>query len=119
MEKEEIIKELKRKDTITNRFALERLLDYGRNNLLNEQFYKTLIDTTEKHYNSGIGIPIMPKDYALGIIRASKQMAMLETKDLCDLIQAEIFITQKVEQELEYGEDEEYSEENTSPDYEY
>lgn len=49
----------------------------------------------------------MTKDFALGIIKASRKMAMLESKDLFDLIQSEIYVTQEIEQE------------NTSPDYDY
>lgn len=107
MEKENLKQEIKANDIITNRFALENLLDFGRKNLLNDEFYNKHIKQTENEYNSGLGIPIMTKDLALKIIKTSRQMAMLESKDLFDLIQAEIYVTQEIEQE------------NTSPDYDY
>ena len=107
MENENLKQEIKSNDIITNRFALENLLDFGRKNLLNDEFYNKQIENTENSYNSGVGIPIMTKDMALKIIKSSRQMATLESKDLFDLIQCEIYVTHEIEQE------------NTSPDYDY
>lgn len=99
--------DLKRNDNPMNLMALACLLDYGRNNLLNDDYYNHLIKQMENDYDRGKGNPFMAKDYAIEIIKTSRKMASLEHKDLYDFIQKDIIISNEIQQE------------NDSPDYDY
>jgi len=99
--------ELKRNDNPMNLMALDCLLNYGRNNLLNDDYYNHLIKQMENDYEKGKGNPFMEKDYAIEIIRTSRKMASLEHKDLYDFIQKDLIVIQEIQQE------------NDSPDYDY
>ena len=99
--------ELKRNDNPMNLMALDCLLNYGRNNLLNDDYYNHLIKQMENDYEKGKGNPFMEKDYAIEIIRTSRKMASLEHKDLYDFIQKDLIISHEIQQE------------NDSPDYDY
>lgn len=99
--------DLKRNDNPMNLMALDCLLNYGRNNLLNDDYYNQLIKQMENEYKRGKGNPFMKKDYAIEIIRTSRKMASLEHKDLYDFIQKDLIISHEIQQE------------NDSPDYDY
>jgi len=99
--------DLKRNDNPMNLMALDCLLNYGGNNLLNDDYYNQLIKQMENEYERGKGNPFMEKDYAIEIIRTSRKMASLEHKDLYDFIQKDLIISHEIQQE------------NDSPDYDY
>lgn len=90
-----------------NLMAFNCLIDYGRNNLLNEDYYNQLIKQMENDYEKGKGNPFMEKDYAIEIIKVSRKMAFLEHKDLYDFIQKGFIVSNEIQQE------------NDSPDYDY
>lgn len=107
MEKENLINKLKRNDNPMNLMALNYLLDYGRKNILNDDYYNYLIRQLENEYDRGKGNPFIQKDYAIEIIKTSRTMASIEDKDLYDFIQKDLIIINEVQQE------------NNSPDYDY
>jgi len=90
-----------------NLMGFNCLLDFGRKNLLNDDFYNQLIKQMEEDYKKGKGNPFMEKDYAIEVIRASRKIASLENKDIYDFIQKGFIITQEIEQD------------NNCPDYDY
>jgi len=90
-----------------NLMAFNCLIDYGRNNLLNDDYYNQLIKQMENDYEEGKGNPFMEKDYAIEIIKVSRRMASLEHKDLYDFIQKGFIVSNEIQQE------------NDSPDYDY
>lgn len=105
MKKENLRESLKRNDNPMNLMALQCLLDYGRKNLLNDDFYNEQIKNLEDEYANEKGNPFLSKDYAIEIIKTSRKMASMEHKDLYDFIQKDLIITNEIEQD--------------SPDYDY
>ena len=98
-------KKLNKNDKLQNTLALYILLDHGRLNLLNEDYYNELskdIDSKE-HRN-----PFMTKEYEKQILDISVEMAKLEHNDIYDFIQNEIDLSDKA-LEKENA--------DTSPDY--
>lgn len=78
---------LRKNDYLQNNLALENLLEFGRNNLKDDEFYNNQIKEIEENYQKGKGTPIMTKDYAIEIIKISRKMASMPSKDLYDYIQ--------------------------------
>lgn len=105
MKKENLRESLKRNDNPMNLMALQYLLNYGRNSLLNDDFYNEQIKKLEDDYTNEKGNQLLSKDYAIEIIKTSRKMASMEHKDLYDFIQKDIIITNEIEQ--------------NSPDYDY
>lgn len=102
-------KDLRKNDNPMNVMALAYLLDYGRKNLLNDDYYNYLIRQMESNYDKGKGNPFFTKDYSIEIIKTSRKMALLESKDLYEFIQKDLIITQEIQEENDYPDD----------DYEY
>ena len=98
---------LGKNDNFQNQCALNYLLNYGRNNLLDDNFFNNKIKETEDAYNSQRGSPIMTKDYNIAIIKISREMASMDVKDLYDFIQSEICFVEKIDRETD------------SPEYDY
>ena len=90
-----------------NLMAFNCLIDYGKINLLNDDYYNKLIKKMENDYEQGKGNPFMEKDYAIEIIKVSRKMASLEYKDLYDFIQKGFIVSNELLQE------------NDSTDYDY
>ncbi len=107
MKNKSVKKNIQKNDTVMNALALEFFLENGRNTLLNDVEYNKFLKKVENDYDTGKGSKFVTKDYALQIIKTSRQLALLDKKDLYDLISNEIVNIQKIEQE------------NASPDYEY
>lgn len=107
MKKENLKESLKANDNPMNLMALNCLLDYGRKNLLNDDYYNYLLRQMENDYDRGKGNPFLEKDYAIEIIKTSRKMASLEYKDLYDFIQKDLIITNEIQQT------------NDSPEYGY
>ena len=98
---------LRKNDYFQNNMALEILLEFGRNSLKDENFYKKQIKEIEERHQAGKGSTFMTKDYEIEIIKISRRMALMPSKDLYDYIQNEMAKT------------EELTNENNEPDYEY
>lgn len=71
-----------------------------------DDFFNNKIKETENDYNAHRGSPIMTKDYAISIIKTSREMALMDAKDLYDYIQHELCSIEKINREV------------NSPDYE-
>ena len=77
------------KNNITqNAFALNILLQVGRNNLLNEENFKNMIDNIDENKNA-----FMSADYQREVYEIARKMAELQDKDLC------LYIHDKVKEE--------------------
>lgn len=98
---------LGKNDHFQNECALNYLLNFGRNNLLDDTFFNNKIKETEDDYNSQRGSLIMTKDYAISIIKTSREMASMDVRDLYDFIQSEICSVEKIDREF------------NSPEYDY
>lgn len=83
------------KNNITqNAFALNVLFQVGRNNLLNEENFKNMIDNIDEKKNA-----FMSADYQKEVYEIARKMAELQDKDLCMYIHDKI----KEERKLEKG----------------
>ena len=58
--------------------------------MTNDEFFNNKIKETEDDYDAHRGSPIMTKDYAISIIKTSREMALMNSKDLYDFIQYEL-----------------------------
>lgn len=83
---------INKNDKLQNTLALYVLLDHGRLNLLNKDYYNSLAEDIEnkKHKN-----PFMTKEYEKQILDISVEMAKLEHNDIYDFIQTEIDLSDK------------------------
>lgn len=83
---------INKNDKLQNTLALYILLDHGRLNLLNKDYYNSLSKDIEdrKHKN-----PFMTKEYEKQILDISVEMAKLEHNDIYDFIQNEIDLSNK------------------------
>lgn len=107
MKNEDIRKDLRKNDNPMNLMALQCLLDYGKMNILNDDFYNYLIARVKNKYDEGKKIPLVTKDYAIEVIKNSRKMASLDNKDLYEFIQKDLIITQEIQEENDYP-DEDY-----------
>ena len=73
---------------LQNSMALGVLIDYGRKNILNDDYYNNLINNTEKDKNH-----FMTPDFQKEILKIARNMAELPVNDLYDYIKNEIHIT--------------------------
>ena len=70
---------LKRGNDIQNAFAIEYLLDYGRRNLSNDNFFENLQkDIKSKDDRNSI----ISNDFTLGAINIARNIAKLESKEI-------------------------------------
>lgn len=97
---------INKNDKVQNILALYILLDHGRLNLLDSDYYNGLSNDIESNNRS----PFMTKEYQKQILDISVEMAKLEHDDIYDFIQNEIDLSNKAL-------DKENNE--NSPDYEY
>lgn len=105
MKKQDYKSVLGRNNYLQNALALNCLLDLGRNNLLNDDFYNRQLKELEDKYDEDKDNPLMTKDFAMESLKISRQMATLQMKEICSFIQNEIVNS------------EEQNKENDSPDY--
>lgn len=77
---EEIIK---KNDPVQNALALEYLLLNGRDNLLDDVYYQNLQDNIKDNDDKG---SIFTNGYALDSLKLARDMAKLDTKELCEYI---------------------------------
>ena len=96
---------LGRNNHLQNVMALNYLLDLGRSNLLNDEFYSKQLEEIENKYKENKGNPFMTKDFVIDALKISIQMATLNPKDIYAFIQNEIETSKE--------------QENDSIDYDY
>lgn len=82
------------KNTLQNKFALNTLLELGRRNILDNQYYEKMLNDIDKG-----GSAFMTADYQREILEIAKDMAKLNDKDLCEYIYDKV----KDEKKLERG----------------
>lgn len=83
---------INKNDKLQNTLALYILLDHGRLNLLNKDYYNSLSkDIEDKNHKN----PFMTKEYEKQILDISVEMAKLEHNDIYDFIQNEIDLSNK------------------------
>lgn len=80
--------------TLQNKFALNTLLELGRKNILDNQYYEKMLNDIDKG-----GSAFMTADYQREILEIAKDMAKLNDKDLCEYIYDKV----KDEKKLERG----------------
>lgn len=98
---------LRRNNPMQNNHALEFLLDVGRKNILDDDYYNQKIKEIENQHDNGKGNPFMTKDFEIEIIKISRTMASMPSRDLYDYIQNQMY---KVD---------ELTKENDNPEYDY
>ncbi len=98
-------KVINRNDNIQNIAAMYILLDHGRVNLLDKEYYDGLLKDIEENGDNNL---LMTKKYQKEILDISAKMATLEHDDLYDFIQNEIDLSNKT-----------LEKDDTSPEYEY
>lgn len=77
---EEIIR---KSDPVQNALALEYLLLNGRDNLLDDVYYQNLQDNIKDSDDKG---RMFTNGYALDSLKLARNMANLDTKELCEYI---------------------------------
>ena len=87
-------KTINKNNTLQNTFALNILLQVGRNNLLNEDYFKNMLDSIDDKKNM-----LMSADYQKEVYEIARKMAQLQDKDLCNYIYDKV----KEEKKLERG----------------
>lgn len=87
---------LRKNDYFQNNMALENLLEFGRTNLKDDDFYNKQIREIEERHQEGKGTPFMTKDYEIEIIKISRRMASMPSKDLYNYIQNEMAKTEEL-----------------------
>ena len=85
---------INKNNTLQNTFALNILLQVGRNNLLNEDYFKNMLDSIDDKKNM-----LMSDDYQKEVYEIARKMAQLQDKDLCNYIYDKV----KEEKKLERG----------------
>lgn len=75
--------------------------------MTNDEFFNNKIKETEDDYDAHRGSPIMTKDYAISIIKTSREMALMSSKDLYDFIQHKLCSIEKIDREVNYPDYEE------------
>lgn len=74
---------LKGNNPVQNAFALEYLLLNGRDNLLDDVYYQNLQDNIKSNDDSK---SLITNDFALESLQIARDMAKLDTKQLCEYI---------------------------------
>ena len=72
---------INKNNTLQNTFALNILLQVGRNNLLNEDYFKNMLDSIDDKKNM-----LMSADYQKEVYEIARKMAQLDDKNLCSFI---------------------------------
>lgn len=75
-----------------NVFGLNILLQTGKTNLLNDEFYNRMLDNADKNAE-----PLMTGDYLRGAIKIARKMAELNDKDFCEYIYDKVKADKKFE----------------------
>lgn len=84
---------INKEDKLQNLLAVYVLLDHGRLNLLDEDYYKELLKDIEDNENKNF---LVTKEYQQKILAISAEMAKLEHDDIYDFIQNEIELSEKI-----------------------
>ena len=87
---------LRKNDYFQNNLALEILLKFGRENLNNDDFYNKRIQEIEERHQKSEDTSLMSKDYEIAIIKISRRMASMPSKDLFNYIQNEMAKTEEL-----------------------
>ena len=87
---------LRKNDYFQNNLALEILLKFGRENLNNDDFYNKRIQEIEERHQKSEDTSLMSKDYEIEIIKISRRMASMPSKDLFNYIQNEMAKTEEL-----------------------
>lgn len=74
---------LKSNNPVQNAFALEYLLLNGRHNLLDDVYYKNLQEDIKNNNDKG---SLITNEFALESLEIARDMAKLDTKELCEYI---------------------------------
>lgn len=74
---------LKGNNLVQNAFALEYLLINGRGNLLDDKYYENLQGKIKSNDDKG---SLISNEFALGALEIARDMAKLDTKELCEYI---------------------------------
>lgn len=77
---------------IQNQLALALLLEKGKTNILNDNFYNEMLKSVEKKPSSFMSI-----DFQKEYIKIARDMAKMKTNDLYDYIKSEIVIPKNKE----------------------
>lgn len=81
------VKDLKKNDRVQNQFALYYLLDNGKNNLLNDEFFSKFKKDIQDRDDKG---SIISNGYAIGALEIARDMASLSHKEIYDFIYDEV-----------------------------
>lgn len=74
---------LKGNNPVQNAFALEYLIRNGRENMLDDVYYKNLQDNIKSNDDKG---SFVTNGFALESLEIARDMAKLDTKELCEYI---------------------------------
>lgn len=83
---------ISKSNSLTNTFALNTLLEVGRKNLLDNNYFEKMLNGVNEN-------SFMTADYQKEILKIAKNMAELKDKDLCEYIYDKV----KTEKRLERG----------------
>ena len=92
---------LRKNDYFQNNLALEILLKFGRENLVNDEFYNKQIREIEERHQNSKDTSLMTKDYEIEILKISRRMASMPSKDLYSYIQNEMAKTEELTNDKE------------------
>ncbi|MGN1327412.1 MAG: hypothetical protein ACI4VQ_05010 [Clostridia bacterium] len=80
------------RDLLSNTFALNTLLELGRRNLLNDDYYQKMLDSISETDKS-----LMTADYQRKTLKIAREMAKVKDKDLCEYIYDKVKADKKLD----------------------
>ena len=89
-------KVLELNNSIQNNMALAMLINYGRKNILSDDYYNNLINNIEKNKDKN---NFITSDFQKEILKIARNMAELPINDLYDYIKKEVHITKNQNKE--------------------
>lgn len=88
------LSDIKKNNRVQNQFALYYLLEYGKNNILNEDFLSEIKDeilTMDDTHS------VIANEFAIGALNIAKDIASLKYNDICTLIYDNVKEQKKIE----------------------
>ena len=87
-------KVLEKNNPVQNAMALALLIEHGRTNILNDDYYNNINKNLEENPN-----PLMTPDFQKEVIKITRDMAKMSSNDLYDFIKNEVHVVRKNDKE--------------------
>lgn len=94
MKEHDYKKVLGKNNPVQNAMALALLIEHGRTNILNDDYYNNINKNLEENPNS-----LMTPDFQKEVIKITRDMAKMSSNDLYDFIKNEVHVVRKNDKE--------------------